>query len=216
MICKKCGTKFSQGVFCPKCGEKITSESTDKSNHEVSSVDKELELLKQKNENLRLERERLTREQEMAKRDLDSRTVQGTVYKSIEEAEQAKREHNMIDGLRENLMSTKSQRKRKEIFEQFNEQIATVEVMNRYELLKTKVTRAIPISEKLSRIYGVTVLITFVVSMVMFSIIEGEVPLVGQIFIIWASFGIWIWPIWKIILFVKSKSKNYYKNLKNI
>lgn len=160
----------------------------------------------------RAETERLV--QENKKRDIDSRTVLGTVYKSLSEAENAKKEHAMIDILKSRLMETKSQKKRKEIFGQFNEQIVTIDAKNRYELLKDKVTREVPLNEKINGLYGITVLITFVFTMILTMTVEGEFPLLGKISILWSGFGVWIWPIWKIVLFIRSKGKIIIKILK--
>lgn len=215
MKCSKCGTEFNEGIFCPECGTKYSEQKT-----EESIKKKEAECVARE----QAEAERIAREQaeterlvqENIKKEMESRTVRGTVYKSLDEAEVAKREHHMIDILKSQLMETKSQKKRKEIIGRFNEQIETIDAKNRYALLKNKVTKEIPLNEKIHSIYGITVLISLIVNVILLMSIEGEAPLIGKICIIWCGFGVWVWPIWKIVLFIKSKGKDYYKNIKNI
>lgn len=54
--------------------------------------------------------------QENLKRDMDMRTVRGIVYKSLDETELAKQEHNKIDVLKLRLLDTKSQKNAKKYF----------------------------------------------------------------------------------------------------
>lgn len=39
MICKKCGTKFADGVFCPECGTQVTIGGTGKEKFEIGKYD---------------------------------------------------------------------------------------------------------------------------------------------------------------------------------
>ena len=83
-------------------------------------------------------------------------TVRGCLYKTVEEVEQAKDEHNKIDLLKEKLLSTNFQKKRQEIFGTFNESIEIREAKYRYDLLAIKVN-TIPLkSELFCKIYGYT------------------------------------------------------------
>lgn len=72
------------------------------------------------------------------KRDLQKRTVYGTVYDSLEDAEKAKAEHNKVDVLKEQLLTTKSQKKRYEIFSKFDMDINNVDAKSRYDQLKER------------------------------------------------------------------------------
>lgn len=155
-------------------------------------------------------------EQENAKREMESRTVNGVMYRSFEEAEQARDEHKKIDLLKEKLLLTKSQKKRQEILKQFNEPIEIREPRHRYDLLVAKVNTALPKSEMICKVYGYTVLLMFVICMVDAMVATDEMTTVGLVAAIWAGFGCWIWPICKIVQIVKSKSVNHYKNIKNI
>lgn len=155
-------------------------------------------------------------EQENAKREMESRTVKGVMYKTFEEAEQARNEHKKIDLLKEKLLSTKSQKKRQEIFSEFNEPIEIRETKFRYDLLADKINTVPPKSEMVCKIYGYTVLVMFVICMVDAMIATDEMSTLGLISMLWAGFGCWIWPIWKIVQVIKSKSANHYKNIKKI
>lgn len=247
MKCKKCGTEFDEGIFCPECGMKNEEKSQlsesnikEKELQEQERREKEqLEKERKQQEKDRLERERKEAElrakereakakaeqenaeakrleQENAKREMESRTVKGVMYKTFEEAEQARNEHKKIDLLKEKLLSTKSQKKRQEIFNEFREPIEIRETKFRYDLLADKINTVPPKSEKLCKMYGYTVLIAFVVYMVNSMIAGNDLSTVGLICALWCGFGCWIWPIWKIVQVIKSKSANHYKNIKKI
>lgn len=217
MKCKNCGTEFAEGIFCPECGTRCE----DIANAEVERIAREnAEVERQARENA--EAERIVREKAEAERlaeenrkaDVESRTIHGTVYETADEAQQAKREHDMIDVLKTRLLATKSQKERQKIFGNFKETIQNIDARKRYELLEEKVSRRKPLTETLNRIYGITVLITFFIAVIM-SINEDD-SILQWISFFWAGFGVWIWPIWKIVLVVKSKNENYYKNIKDI
>lgn len=148
------------------------------------------------------------------KRDLQKRTVYGTVYDSLEDAEKAKAEHNKVDVLKEQLLTTKSQKKRYEIFLKFDMDINNVDAKSRYDQLKEKVSTKEPVSEKINILYGITIVIAFILAAI-FELTEMN-EILFMIPMLWAAFGFWIWIIWKIIWFVKSKKKSYYKNIKYI
>lgn len=262
MKCKKCGTAFDEGIFCPECGikneekpqlseanikelerqkqERLEREQREKERQEQERREKErLEKERKQQEKERLECERKEAEirakereakakveqenaetkrleQENAKREMESRTVKGVMYKTSEDAEQARNEHKKIDLLKEKLLSTKSQKKRQEILKEFNEPIMIRETKYRYDLLSAKVNTVPPKSELICKIYGYTVLVMFVVCMIDAMIATDEMSTIGLISILWAGFGCWIWPIWKIVQVIKSKSANHYKNIKKV
>lgn len=62
MICQKCGTEFSEGIFCPECGSKHDPEKA-----KMEASQNELELQRQKTEQERLAKERVKHEAELAK-----------------------------------------------------------------------------------------------------------------------------------------------------
>lgn len=141
-------------------------------------------------------------------------TVRGVMYQSIEEAEQAKREHELIDNLKKQLLTVKQQKKRQDIFGKFEVELEIPEVKNRYEVLRTKVLQKEPLSERLNLIYGITVLVTFVLGLIVEMVgMDGEITNFAWVCLIWAGFGVWIWPIWKIALHIRSRSKDYCKNI---
>lgn len=106
MKCLKCGYEFSEGLFCPECGTKYDEEEAKKIEEkrikeeqeekereeeknrayqakiEKEKIEQEVELVKQKNENMRLQHE---------EEDRKSRTVNGIVYNTLEEAETARK-----------------------------------------------------------------------------------------------------------------------------
>lgn len=203
--------------------ERVAAERLEKEKEKVERLEKEKEeierLIKEKEKAESLAKEKMETErlaQENLKRDIDMRTVRGTVYKTLDEAELAKEEHNKIDVLKSQLLNTKSQKKRQKIFSDFTETITTIDAKNRYEMLKEKISRKVPVSELINCIYGITLLFA------LFAVIIGSI-LVGvdkSIFLMicatWVGFGIWIWPIWKMVLLIISVGQNYYKNIKNI
>lgn len=173
-----------------------------------------------KQEEARKEQERKREQERLSElkrqKDIEQRTVRGYEYKTLEEADLARKENAQIDALKARLMPIKKQEKRKELFENENLEIKTWEANERYKLLKQKVYTVPPKAEKYNLIYGITVLISFVIYMI--GGLSGNLatnPVVIA-FAVWGSFGVWIWTIWKIVLFVKSKKKEYYKNISNI
>lgn len=235
MKCNNCGTFFKEGIFCPECGMKVIDEDSAK------SVDEEYKKLKEENgrlkeENLLMEQQRKEREkeekekmqkrleeaerliQESESKDLENRTVRGTVYKTEEEAMQAKAEHASIDILKEQLMLIKSQERRKEVFYEFKEELHYTDTRQRYELLKVKVETPKPTSEKIINIYGISVLLTFMIYMILseYKVSSGFLAGILIVCLIWSGFGLWIWIIWKIVLSIKRKKGSYYGNLSNI
>lgn len=173
-----------------------------------------------KREEARREEERKREQERLAElkrqKDKEQRTVRGYEYKTPEEADLARRENAQIDALKARLMPIKKQEKRKELFENENLEIKTWEANERYKLLKQKIYTIPPKAEKYNFIYGITVLISFVIYMIgaLSSSLSANPVIIA--FAVWASFGVWIWTIWKIVLFVKSKKKDYYKNISNI
>lgn len=171
---------------------------------------------KEKLEKARMKREkREQKEKELElKKEIESRTLYGTVYESIEELEMAKNEHKKVDYLKEQLLTTKSQKKRYEIFVSYNMETENPDVQRRYEQLKEKVSMPIPLSEKINVIYGVSVIVAFILAIIFEALEVNEV--LFMVPMLWAGFGVWIWGIWKGIWFIKSKKKSYYKNIKYI
>lgn len=173
-----------------------------------------------KREEARKEQER-KREQERLlelkrQKDIEQRTVRGYEYKTLEEAELARKENTQIDALKARLMPIKKQEKRKELFENENLEIKTWEANERYKLLKQKIYTVPPKSERFNFIYGISIIITFF----LYIFGEGIQSLAANPLVIamgvWCMFGFWIWVVWKIVLVVKSKKVDYYKNISNI
>lgn len=236
IFCPECGKKCEEtlqnfSVKVKQDGEKVEGLEKERGEAERLAKEKEkVERLEKEKENLErqvkenaesLEKEKMENErlaQENLKRDMDMRTVWGTAYQTLDEAVLAKEEHNKIDVLKSQLLNTKSQKKRQKIFSDFTETITTIDAKNRYEMLKEKISRKVPVSETINCIYGITVLVTFLVAMIGLVVLGTDTPIFPFLVICatWAGFGIWIWPIWKLVLLIISVGQNYYKNIKNI
>lgn len=218
MKCSNCGTEFGEGMFCPECGTKYKGALQDYGRETIKEKEEAERLARERVEAERLakkiELEKIT--QDNLKRGIDMRTVRGTVYKTLDEAELAKDEHNKIDVLKTQLLGTKSQKKRQKIFGTFTETITTIDAKNRYELLKEKILRKVPLSEIINCIYGITVLFAFIIVIIGSVLKDVSTSIFLMVSAGWAGFGIWIWTIWKVVLLIKSMGKNYYKNIKNI
>lgn len=237
MKCGNCGTSFNEGIFCPKCGQKVINDDS----NFISIEDDEKKKLREENERLK-EKQQLLEErkkaeeeeerkkekqrleeaerliQENSMRDLENRTVHGTVYKTEEEAIQARAEHDMIDILKEKLMSIKSQEMRKEAFYEFNEELHFPETKRRYGLLKVKVETPKPVSEKVINIYGISILIALVIGVALMesNTLSKPLEIVWVGCMLWYGIGFWVWIIWRMILFIKQKKSSYYRNLQDI
>lgn len=154
------------------------------------------------------EEERIRKEKE----ELASRTFNGKVYADKEEADLAKMESNQVEALKQRLLSTKKQDERRKIIAEFGDAPKTEESRARYEALKAKSEQEKPKSIIINWIYGITVLIAFIPAVTL-SVENGAVYYIAMA---WAGCGFYIWIIWKIVLFIKSKSKKYYLNIKHI
>ena len=223
MKCKMCGTVFEKGIFCPECGTRIEIDTKTIKDNETNFNEEqenekqkiEVERLKQENEKQKIEVERLKQENE--RRDREKRVVHGKEYGTIEEAEIAELEHNKIELLKSQMLLTKSQEKRREIVEKFNYDFQTSDAKKRFDLLKAKANVETPISEKVNLFYGLSVLVTFFLGTIFPSLFgNGEINIFSAVCIAWAGFGVWIWPIWKVVQIVKRKDENHYSNIKNI
>ena len=156
----------------------------------------------------RVEAERLRQEQQ----DLQERTYNGVVYASREEAATAKADNEQIESLKKKLLSTKKQDERRKMIAEFGNPPVTPESRQRYDALKEKSEIEKPKSILINWIYGITVLI----AIILYAVMGSGMGAMGMGLMIWGGFGFYIWPIWKIVLFVKSKNKNYYLNIKHI
>lgn len=137
------------------------------------------------------------------------------VYESLEKADLARKEHSEIDQLKKELLKTKSQKKRRKIVGNFSEKLQVKDAIKRYDLLLAKVSEKTPISEKIRIYYGITVLLTFVLAVVLL-MLEPAASSFTVICGVWSGFGVWICAIWKIVQVIRSRNKNYYKNIKYI
>lgn len=87
----------------------------------------------------------------------------------------------------------------------------------RLESIKERVGRDRPKSILLCRAYGISVLVSIALTIILFTAYpEASETALGVTIICWYGFGIPIWTVWKIILFIKSKSKNHYLYIKDV
>jgi predicted nucleic acid-binding Zn-ribbon protein len=205
MKCVQCGHEFTEGIFCPECGHKYDVD-------EVARIEKEkAELEKQ-------EAERKAREQAEVQKarqeqeELAARTYNGKVYADKEEAELAKTEADKVEGLKQRMLSTKKQDERRKMVAEFGTPPVTMESRQRYDALKSKAEQQKPKSIIINWIYGLTVLIAFI----LVAVLNVENGAVYYVAMAWAGCGIYIWIIWKIVLFIKSKGEKYYLNIKHL
>ena len=228
MICKKCGHEFSAGVFCPECGtryetpeeealkkEKAEAERIAKEKAEAERIERERQEAEVKR---KAEEERIAKQQAKAEKArqeqqaLQERTYKGTVYESREEASIARADEERVENLKKQLLSTKKQDERRKMIAEFGNPPMTFESRQRYDALKAKSEQEKPKSIIINWIYGITVLIAMIPAVTL-SVENGAIYYAAMV---WAGFGIYIWVIWKIVLFVKSRSKKYYLNIKHI
>ena len=148
-------------------------------------------------------------------KNVQSWTVRGVTYFSENDAKQAQNEHLILDNLVTNLMNIKSQKERREYFEKYRVNFVSGDVRRRYELLRTKIEMGPPLSEKINKIYGITILLAFFVDIIGISLFPSLNDY-WTLILLWVVLGIFVWPIWKIIQLIKRRNPKYYKNLKGI
>lgn len=152
----------------------------------------------------------------------ENSVLQNLEFATKEEVELIKEEYNKVDILKKKLMQTKSQTKRQEILQGFEYEFKTIDAQNRMNFIEEKVNREVPGIVRISKIMGfgalLALLLIFVVSfLISFSIIDNQfMAIAGTILglVFWVCLITWI--VQKIMIFVKSLSKDYYLNLKDI
>lgn len=158
---------------------------------------------------LRTKQQRLETENEKIK----MLTVNGIVYKDYDEARRAQEDSQKVNILLTQLRNTKSQEKRLAIFNEFHEEIITVREQQRINLIRQKVNTKQSLAYKLNFYYGISVLVGLIIFIILVAV-ENMVLL--PFFGVWIGIGIYVWPIWKIILCVKKSKKDHYMNLKDV
>jgi len=131
MICKNCGLEFDEGIFCPECGTRIDNhgendqlkDQKEKNELEIEKAkaeqeryakekaEHEAELLRQRNENIRLEQEiaEKKKEEEKKREEEEARTFNGVLYNSVEEMVKAKEDYSIEE-------SKKKEKKRTDFY----------------------------------------------------------------------------------------------------
>ena len=236
IFCPECGTKNEPKKvktgeeFLEKKGEVDRErEERGRAKRETQEREASERLQKTKIEQARLAKEKAEAEERLArekkeqerllkeKTQLEARTYQGIVYADEQEARLANEENGTINALKEQLIPVKSQNDRRKILSEFDskEIIHTVEAKKRYELLKVKINQDKPKALLYNMIYGISVILAIIITMIM-----GTMGIVENVFFfivaMWYGIGIPVWIIWKIVLIIKSKGKNYYLYIKDI
>lgn len=258
MFCPECGTKFDAEEAKRIEDERITLEKIKKEEERKQKelqrqerkekrelelekakveqeriakekAEKEAEVLRLKNESLRMEqeiaqqkadeeRQALERkvEEERATADKISRTYKEVVFDSAELAARAAEEDQTIDMLKKRLMATTKQKERRIIIERFNDEIITEPAKSRLRKLKNKVSIEPPKSNIYCTYYGISVIISIVLATMFDSLLMVNLKPLGIGIACWAGFGMWIWPIWRIVIAVRNRSKESYLYIKDI
>ncbi len=205
MRCIKCNTEF-EGIFCPECGMKMENDvevGKDEEKRTASIEPVQVEKVEQRIHNC----------VNTLEGKIENKTIKeknsGTVI------EKSREEHNQIDRLKMQLLSTRSQKKRQEIMSNFNCDFTDVEARKRYALLKDKVSMDEPKGILYCRIIGISVLVA-IVMIVLLGMLDLVEHWIFSLFVLWYAIFFWVWLIWKIILLVKRFSPYHYLNIKNI
>ncbi len=230
MKCRKCGTEFSEGIFCPECGFKNVEEAV------APVVDQEVEAEKQriaekerelqeKEKQLKEEQERLAeeqrkKEQERIEREKAIETEkrcqqEKKAAKEREEAEKMKRDNELIDALKNRLMDTKSQEERRKILNDFSGQLNYESSVQRLQNLKEKANQKPTFGNLINWIFGGTIIFSIIMTVILGSSGNADSPFI-IVTGLWYGLGIPIWIVWRIVLIIKSKQKSYYLNIKHI
>lgn len=205
MRCGKCNIEF-EGFFCPECGTSYAQDADIKVNdNKVQAIPEKVVESKQETNNISMQQQI----------DLERRTIRGRIYDTVEQAEIAREENNIIDRLKSRLLTTKSQKKRQIIMSEFRYEFTNVEAKERYALLQDKVSVNEPKGILICRILGISILFSILMILIlgMMQFIDNPI---FYIFVGWYAFGIWVWIIWKIILIVQRFSPYHYSNIKKI
>lgn len=224
MICKNCGTEFTEGIFCPECGMRIEEEKRIVEPKDLNNVQKDIghEESKVKNQmknnaesELLIAKEKAKAEKAQKERmEIEARTYNGVIYDSVKEARCAREENDKIDLLKQRLETIKNQSERQKVMADFNDEITTVEAKKRLAMLKQKVSQPVPKAEKNNKYVGIVSIVLFIISIVIDAFWQADT---AAAFLVLISFGgIIVWFIRKIINVVKSKTRSYYLYIKNI
>ena len=211
MRCAKCGHQFFEGIFCPECGtryvEPVITNPINKVYEEPKPTEinqKEIETIKQTKEN--------------NKAIVANLNVRGTMYDSLEKAEKAKMDHNKVDILKNKLSDTVSQKKRREIIQNFPNDLTTTDAVCRFEKLKEKSERRFPISILLYLALNLLNIVAFVLFFILtyFPSQESFLYTIGMLFALGWLFGILVWLPWTIVTICQLCSKKFFLRINHI
>ena len=164
---------------------------------------KQIELERKENQRKQQKEIELKRQEEEKERQrIAMCTVKGIVYNTLEEADRARYEQKTIDELKEKLLHEKSRKRQQTLLDELENNLQIPVEQKRYEDLKNIYANK-DLSHKLNFWYGISIVVCLVIEI----IIEGTSS-DWMFTLLWGGFGIWIWPVWKIILIIKNKRRN--------
>lgn len=102
MKCRKCGTEFEEGIFCPECGTRVEQEIVGK---EEKNLEVSVEIERQKTEQARIEKEKVEKELELTKQKIEQQKLE------VEQKKQQENEQKRIHEKRDEDERRKKQRK---------------------------------------------------------------------------------------------------------
>lgn len=130
-----------------------------------------------------------------------------------------KADNEWIESIKKQLNSTRSQKKRQEILDKADLQNIQTDVGKiRVEKLKNKVNQQKPKYLKVKKIYGFSVLGTFVIEMLLIFTGNTNPNILSGLIVIYASFGIYIWAGWSLIVLILRliHKEDWYLYIKHI
>jgi hypothetical protein len=236
IFCPECGTRVDSEDFEKPIMEnddtEINQEQDLKIKIEKRKQELEYEALKRKQEleyeaekrkkelefevNKRKQELEFQAEQEKKEQEEKRRTVRGRVYSSQPEADEAKKQHELLDSLIKELSYEKIL-KRQDILKSFDAGKITVkEVKDRFDKLSEKVNAKDARAPLYCRKVGLSSLAALIICIITGVLVEGSkndaLAIVAMIAAcwVWVSF-IW-WIVWSLKIKAKkvSKKSNYY------
>lgn len=149
--------------------------------------------------------ERIAKEQEDAKRK----------EKERDEVKKMEKDNELIEALKNRLMTTRSQEERRKILDDFSGELNYESSVQRLQSLREKANQKPTFGNLINWIYGGTVIFSIILTAILAGSGNTDSPFV-VVAALWYGLGIPVWIVWRIILIVKTKQKSYYLNIKHI
>jgi len=171
---------------------------------------KETRTLRQNN----LEQERI---EEQQKKETEHEKTAEAERIHQEDAKMLKEDNELIEALKSRLMATKSQEERKKIIDGFTGKLNCEVSVQRLQHLRDKAEQSPSSASLVNWIFGGTIIFAFIAACIMVCISDKFMDSPFYVIdMLWFVFGLPVWIVWRIVLFIKSKLKSYYLNIKHI